>query len=122
MKKNLFILFTLLCFAFANAMANKTSTEVKAPAEAKKGTEVTIMIKVDHSANSKSHHTDWVVLRINGKEIKRWTYDKNNLPPDSVFTLEYKYVAGEDLNIETEGHCNMHGSKGITKFTVKTSA
>ena len=122
MKKNWIVFFTLLCFAFVNAMANKTSTEVKAPAEVKKGTEVTIVINVTHSANSKSHHTDWVVLRINGKEIKRWTYDKSNLPPDSVFKLEYTYVVSEDLTIETEGHCNMHGSKGVNKITVKASA
>jgi len=122
MKKNLIVFFSLLCFTYINATANKTGTEVKAPAEVKTGTEVTIVINVNHSANSKSHHTDWVVLRINGKEIKRWTYEKSNLPPDSVFTLEYKYIAGEDLNIETEGHCNMHGSKGVNKITIKASA
>jgi len=122
MNKGLIILFTLLCFTFTTAIANKTSVEVKAPAEVKKGTEVTIVIHVVHSANTKGHHTDWVVLRINGKELKRWTYDKNNLPTSNEFTVEYKYTAGEDLKIETEGHCNLHGSKGVSTTVVRATA
>jgi desulfoferrodoxin (superoxide reductase-like protein) len=122
MKNKLFVLLSLLFFTLGSASANKTSVEVKAPAEVKKGTEVTILIQVSHSSNSKGHYTDWVVLRINGKEVKRWSFNKSNLPPDSVFTLEYKMVAEEDLTIETEGHCNLHGSKGISKTTVKAAA
>ncbi len=121
MKKSLIFLFTLLCLTFTAAVPNKTSTEVKAPGEVKKGTEITIVINVAHTANSKGHYTDWVVLRINGKEEKKWTYNKNNLPPSNEFTLEYKIIAGEDLNIETQGHCNIHGSKGVSATVVKTS-
>jgi hypothetical protein len=52
-------------------MANKNQREIKAPAEIKKGTEVTLVINVFHKGNSKTHHTDWVFLKINGKEVKR---------------------------------------------------
>ena len=121
MKKLLFLLPALLFFTSASLLANKTSVEVKAPAEIKKGTEVTLVISVIHKGNSKSHHTDWVVLNINGKEVKKWEYDKNNLPVHENFLIEYKYVVTEDITIEAEGHCNIHGSAGINKATVKVN-
>ena len=119
MKKLLFLLPVLLLITSASLLANKTSVEVKAPAEIKKGTEVTLVLSVFHNGNSKSHHTDWVELKINGKEVKKWQYDKDNLPPAGDFVLEYKYVVTENLNIEAQGHCNIHGSAGINKATVK---
>jgi desulfoferrodoxin (superoxide reductase-like protein) len=119
MKKLLFLLPVLLFFTSASLSANKTSVEIKAPSEIKKGTEVTLVVNVFHQGNSKTHHTDWVVLKINGKEVKNWQYDKTNLPPDGNFVLEYKYVVTEDLTIEAQGHCNIHGSAGIKKATVK---
>lgn len=119
MKRFAVSFVALFCLFLTGTLANKTSVEVKAPTEVKAGTEVTIIINVMHSGNSKSHHTDWVYLKINGKEVKRWTYNKEFLPPDGNFTLEYKYVATEALKLEAEGHCNIHGTAGLESAVVK---
>jgi desulfoferrodoxin (superoxide reductase-like protein) len=119
MKKLLFLSAVLFFFASTSLLANKTRVEVKAASEVKTGSEVTLVINVFHMGNSTSHHTDWVYLKINGKEVKRWQFDKDNLPPDGNFTLEFKYLVTKDLTIESEGHCNLHGSAGINKVTIK---
>ena len=119
MKKTIVTLFVAFCLSVTGAWANKTKVEVKAPAEVKAGTEVTITLNVVHSGNSKGHHTDWVYLKINGKEVKRWEYNKEALPPGATFTVEYKYVAGEELKLDAQGHCNIHGSAGAALATVK---
>jgi desulfoferrodoxin (superoxide reductase-like protein) len=121
MKKLFLLLPILFLFTSVSLLANKTRIEVKAPSEIKKGVEVTIIINVFHKGNSNGHHTDWVYLKINGKEVKRWEYAKDNLPPDENFTLEFKYVVNEESAIVAEGHCNIHGSAGIQKATIKTN-
>jgi desulfoferrodoxin (superoxide reductase-like protein) len=121
MKKLFLLLPILFFFTSASLLANKTSVEVKAPSEIKKGVEVTIIINVFHKGNSNGHHTDWVSLKINGKEVKKWEYAKDNLPPNENFTLEFKYVVNEESVIEAAGHCNIHGSAGIKKATIKTN-
>ena len=119
MKKLLLLLSAVFFFTSFSLLANKTSVEVNAPSEIKKGTEVTLIVNVFHKGNSKSHHTDWVVLKINGKEVKKWQYDKSSLPPGGDFVLEFKYAVTEDLAIEAQGNCNIHGSAGISKETIK---
>ena len=121
MKKNSFIkvLSTFILVLFVTtAFANKTSVKVIAPEKVKKGTEVTVKIEVRHMGNTKGHHTDWVWLKINGKEVKRWEYTKEHLPENQDFTLEYTVKADEVLKIAAEGHCNRHGSKGEDDFTI----
>lgn len=119
MKKAAITLLVLFCLGLSGAWANKTKVEIKAPAEIKAGTEVSITLNVIHKGNSKSHHTDWVYLKINGKEVKRWEYNKNALPPGETFTVEFKYVAGEELKLEAEGHCNIHGTAGPANTAIK---
>jgi desulfoferrodoxin (superoxide reductase-like protein) len=119
MNKIFFLIPFLFFFASAGLLANKTSVEIKAPAEVKKGNEVILVINVFHIGNSQAHHTDWVYLKINGKEVKRWQYDKDNLPPDGNFTVEFKTVVTKNLSIEAEGHCNLHGSAGIKSAKIK---
>ena len=119
MKRAAILIFVVFCLSLTSAWANKTSVEVKAPAEVKAGTEVTIVVNVMHKGNSKGHHTDWVYLKINGNEVKRWKYDKSTLPSSEVFTVEFKIVANEVLNIEAEGHCSIHGSAGMKSAVVK---
>lgn len=114
------ILFFLFSMSVSTMFANKTKTAVSAPETAEKGKEVTIVINVSHKGNSKSHHTDWVALTINGVEVKKWEFDKKSLPADENFTLEYKLIANEDLNIVVKGNCNLHGSTGENTFSVKT--
>jgi desulfoferrodoxin (superoxide reductase-like protein) len=121
MKKSVLLLLVLFCLSMTGAYANKTKVEIKSPSEVKAGTEVTITLSVIHKGNSKSHHTDWVYLKINGKEVKRWEYPKDALPPGETFTVEFKYVAGEELKLEAEGHCNIHGTAGPANAVLKTT-
>jgi desulfoferrodoxin (superoxide reductase-like protein) len=119
MKKLLLLLPAILFFTSVELMANKTSVEIKAPAEFKTGMDLTLVINVMHKGNSKMHHTEWVWLKINGQEVKRWEYGKENLPPDGNFTLEYKVTVTGDLNIEAQGNCNIHGSAGVQSAKIK---
>ena len=119
MKRFAVTLIVLFSLSLIGAIANKTSVEIKAPAEVKAGTEVTIVINVAHKGNSKMHYTDWVYLKINGKEVQRWEYNKNKLPLTENFTIEYKLLVNEEINIEAEGHCNIHGSAGKQTAVIK---
>jgi len=121
MKKISLLVLTLMFVSFAGiALANKTTVKITIPAQVKKGSQITITINVMHKGNTPGHHTDWVYLKINGKEVKRWTYDKDHMPPDGNFTLLYTYVATDNiLNVEAAGDCNIHGSAGPAKATAK---
>jgi len=119
MKKLLILAPALFFLVSINLMANKTSVEIKAPATIQKGQEVTFVINVMHKGNSKTHHTDWIVLKLNGKEIKRWDYTKESLPATENFKLEYKMVVSEDGTLEAQGHCNLHGSAGVKNVAFK---
>jgi len=118
--KKFIIVLAVFCLSVTGALANKTTVEITAPDEVAAGTEINITITVSHNGNSKAHHTEWVTLKINGKEIQKWEYTKAELPPGNEFTLEYKLVASEPLIIEAQGNCNMHGSTGMKTRAVKT--
>lgn len=109
----LFLFFSLSSFA------NKTSVKIVAPEKVEAGTEITIKIEVTHMGNTSNHFTDWVVIKINGEEFKKWEYAKDNLPENQNFTLEFKIKAETDLEIIAEGNCNKHGSKGKDSATIK---
>lgn len=108
----IFFLFSL------SGYANKTSVSIVAPEKAKKGSEVTIKIEVKHFGNTKAHYTDWVKVKINGKEFKTWKYNPDNLPEEQNFIIEFKIKVEENTEIIAEGNCNKHGSKGEDKFTI----
>ena len=110
-------LFVFLLFSFG-AFANKTSVKVIAPEKATKGSEITIKIEVSHIGNTKGHYTDWILVKVNGEEYKKWEYSKDNLPESQNFTLEFKIKAESNLEIIVEGNCNKHGSKGEDKVSV----
>jgi desulfoferrodoxin (superoxide reductase-like protein) len=116
MKHFLITLASLLILSSA-AFANKTSVEIDAPKEAKKGEEITITIHVKHNGNNFLHHTNWVKLWANGELLKEWSYKKDR-PDSENFKLTYKVTLKENLALEAEGHCNTHGSKNIAKHTV----
>jgi desulfoferrodoxin (superoxide reductase-like protein) len=111
----------LIFFLFLSlgSFANKTSVKIVAPEKVAAGTEVTIKIEVTHIGNTKAHYSDWVVLKINGEEYKKWEYTKDNLPDTQNFTLEFTIKAETDLEIIAEGNCNKHGSKGEDKVNIK---
>jgi desulfoferrodoxin (superoxide reductase-like protein) len=105
----------------SNALADKSVAKIEAPDEAVKGSEVVIKVLVSHSANNFFHHTDWVSVKANGKEIGRWEYSMTNLPEGAHFTKEIKLTVNEDLVIEAKANCNLHGSAGADtkKISVK---
>ena len=113
-----FLMVLLVLFLPVSAMANKTSVEITAPEKAEKGSEVTVIIHVKHIGNSSGHHTDWVSLKINDKEVKHWEYSKEKLPEAGNFTLEYKFILNEKSKIEVKGNCNKHGSTGAKEVVI----
>lgn len=106
------IILILLTFISISATANKTSVKITAVKSAYKGTEITVTINISHNSNSTVHYTDWVYLKINGKEVKRWAYDKTRLPASANFSLSYKFTLTVNVSIEVMGDCNLHGSAG----------
>ncbi len=108
-----------IIFTSTVSFANKTSVKIVAPEKAEAGTEVIIKIEVTHIGNSKAHYSDWVVVKVNGEEFKKWEYTKNNLPKSQNFTLKFKIKVETDLEIIAEGNCNKHGSKEEDKVSIK---
>jgi desulfoferrodoxin (superoxide reductase-like protein) len=118
-RKLLFILMMVPAFPLytRSAFPNKSSTSIEAPQTVPKGSEITIRVKTTHNANSSYHHTEWLKVTINQKEIARWDYKGGNLPEAEVFTKEIKVKALENTEVVAEASCNRHGSQGPT--TVK---
>ncbi|OGP65091.1 MAG: hypothetical protein A2170_17145 [Deltaproteobacteria bacterium RBG_13_53_10] len=103
------------------ALANKAAATIEGPADTAKGSEVTLKVTVTHSANSAAHHTEWLKVTANGKEIARWTYTSSQRPEGAVFTKEVKVKVLETMDVKAEASCNVHGSKGPStlKISVK---
>jgi len=123
-KKTLVFLCSLLAIlslSFGIAWAGKTSVTINAPAEVAKGSEITILITITHSANSYFHYTEWVRVMINNQEVARWDYSASKRPEAPVFTKEIKYTGNGPLEIKAEGSCNIHGSQGpaFLKVSIK---
>ena len=100
------------------AFANKSEASIEGPADAAKGSEVTLRITATHNANTASHYTEWLKVMANGKQIARWDYAKENRPEGAVFTKEIKIKVTEDTEIVAESSCNNHGSKGPAKHKI----
>jgi desulfoferrodoxin (superoxide reductase-like protein) len=113
------IIFALSFVFYGNpAFANKSSIRIEAPETVAMGQEITIKLYVSHDGNNFIHHTDWVYLKINNQEIKRWTFGMFDTPESENFTLEIKYTATGPITITAEADCNMHGSMGISEKTI----
>ena len=116
------ILFlAILFFQVSPTLANRSAASIEGPASVAKGTEVTLRVTVSHSANSPSHHTEWLKVVVNKKETARWDYTKDKLPEAAEFTKEIKIKVMEDTEVIAEASCNNHGSRGPVahKITVK---
>lgn len=111
----------VLLFMSGTVFADKTSVSISAPASAAPGTEITIRVTATHSANNFLHHTNWLYVMVNGKEIARWNFSWREKPEESVFTREIKYTVRESVEITAEGHCNIHGSTGPQTVRVSVS-
>jgi desulfoferrodoxin (superoxide reductase-like protein) len=97
----------------SNVLADKSSVTIEAPDHVGKRSEVVIKLQVRHSANNFFHYTNWVSIKANGKEIARWDYSTTNRPEAENFTKEIKLTVNEDVEIEAQANCNLHGSAGI---------
>ncbi len=94
------------------AWANKSEARIEVPETAAKGSEITLKVTVIHSANSALHHTEWLWVQVNGKEIARWNYSSSNLPEGATFTKEIPSKVEGPLEIKAKASCNNHGSAG----------
>jgi desulfoferrodoxin (superoxide reductase-like protein) len=121
MKNNnrLFLIIPIVVLMLVGpVLANKTSVKIEAPAEAVKGSTITVKINVSHDGNSYFHYTEWVYVKVNGKEVARWDFTRNARPENENFTREVQVKVDGPLEIESQGNCNIHGSAGIAKASV----
>jgi len=110
--------FILIMLFSIQVSADETSVKIEAPEKVKKGTEVTVKIEVIHSTNNFLHYTDWVWVKVNDEEFKKWEYGNFDRPDDSSFTVELTLKIDETTTIEAKGNCNMHGSEGSEKVKI----
>lgn len=119
----LFIIFTMsaLFFLTAHAWANKSAVTITAPDSVAKGSEVVVKLTVTHNGNSIFHYTNWVYLKVNGKEVSRWEFTGSKRPESEIFIREYKLTVNEPLELTAEANCNIHGSTGpaVKKMEIK---
>lgn len=101
------------------SLADKAAAEIEAPAVAAMGSEVTVKIHVRHDGNSFLHYVDWVSVKVNGEEKKRWEYSAWDRPEDGNFTRELKLKVDGPLEIEAQANCNVHGSANLAIHTVE---
>ncbi len=121
MKKQSSIMVLSLVFGVMMAtsvFADKTSVQIEAPAKAKKGETITITVKVTHDGNNIFHFTNWVYVKVNGKEVARWEYSVANRPESENLSLTTTVTVEETAYIEAMGNCNLHGSTGMKTHTV----
>ena len=120
MTMNLSLIFlVMIVFLYGqDVWGNKSATSIEVPENITKSSEITIRVTVTHNANSFIHHTKWLQVMINGKEIARWDYTMGNRPGDATFTKEVKYKAEGDIEIKAEASCNIHGSAGPSTVKV----
>jgi desulfoferrodoxin (superoxide reductase-like protein) len=114
----IFLSLVLFLLFSTSSFANKTSVKIIAPEKAKAGSEITVKIEVNHKGNTTKHYSKLILVKVNGKEYKKWEYSKDKLPESQNFTLEFKIKVELKLEIEVEGKCNKHGSKGSKKAVI----
>ena len=119
-KCGLFCCFLFFVFLLAaqTSYANKSSVAISAPETTAKGSEVLVKLTITHSANNFLHYTNWVTLKVNGKEFSRWDFSSGKRPEGAVFSREVKITVNEPIELVAEANCNMHGSAGPAKWKI----
>jgi desulfoferrodoxin (superoxide reductase-like protein) len=110
-------MFTAL-WVVGSAHANKSSVRIEAPTHAAMGATITITLHVSHHGNNFAHHTDWVYVKINSEEAKRWEFGMFSTPDNEDFTLTITHTMTGPIEITAEANCNIHGSAGIAHHSV----
>ena len=104
-----------------SAFADKSSVTIKAPAEATKGSKITVKVTATHNANNFLHYTSWLYIMINGKEVARWDYTWRKRPDGEIFTKEITHEVDDNIEVKAEAYCNLHGSKGPATWKVSVN-
>lgn len=117
--QKMFLLSLIMLLLSCPAFADKSSVRIEAPDHAAIGDEIKIILHITHRGNNIFHHTNWVVLNINGKEIERREFGMFSLPESESFTWEIAYVVKEAFTISAQANCNIHGSAGIAEEPVE---
>ena len=105
----------------APAIANKSAVRIVAPEAAAAGEEITIELHVSHQGNNFFHYTSWVNVMVNDQEVQRWTYSAGNRPESENFILKLQHTLTEPIEIRAEANCNIHGSDGPSRASVRVS-
>jgi desulfoferrodoxin (superoxide reductase-like protein) len=100
------------------AQANKSSVALEQLAQATNDGKAVVKCTVTHSGNNFLHHTEWLRVSANGKEIARFEFSWRNKPENEAFIREVTVDAAAPVLIEAEASCNLHGSKGPAQITV----
>lgn len=118
--------FILSLFAFfVNGLralpvfANKSSVEIVVPDVVKKGSRISITVKVVHRGNNLLHYTNLIYIKANGIVLKRWSFSITNRPDNENFTKTISYTVTKNTIVEAEASCNLHGSKGKKTAVIK---
>ncbi|MBI4495553.1 MAG: hypothetical protein HY697_01325 [Deltaproteobacteria bacterium] len=124
MKRREFLISLVLGFLGlrGTAQANKPLVTIQIPERAAKGSEITVRLTVEHLRNNPDHHTEWLYLKVNGKEMARWDFTGNKLPPGATFTEQVKYRVGDQNALLAEASCNIHGSRGPVAVNIAGAA
>jgi desulfoferrodoxin (superoxide reductase-like protein) len=113
-----FFIFLAVLLAARPGYADKSAVTISAPETVAKGSEAVVKLTITHSANNFFHYTNWVNLKVNGKEFSRWDFTSSNRPEEATFVREVKIPTNEPLELIAEANCNIHGSKGPAKWKI----
>ena len=111
-------LFLFFVWIPSLAFADKASVSIEAPNKAAIGSEIIIQLTITHNANSYFHYVEWVLVKMNEKEINRWDYSSLKKPEGATFAKEIKITIQENIDIKAEANCNIHGSKGSITWKI----
>ena len=112
------LLAGIFLLAAEPAQANKSSVALEQLAQATEDGKAVVKCTVTHSGNNFLHHTEWLRVSANGKEIARFEFSWRNKPENEAFIREVPVDAAAPVLIEGEASCNIHGSKGPAKMTI----
>ena len=113
------LMFTVLTILITvSVYPNKSAVRIVVPNKVVKGSDVTITLEVTHSGNNFIHHVNWVYLKVNGVENKKWEFGSFSLPEKEDFSRTVTIKADDKLDLEADANCNIHGSMGVSKATV----
>ena len=100
------------------AQANRSSVTLSEQVRYTESGQAIITCTVAHRGNNFLHHTDYVRVTADGREVARWNFSWRDIPESEIFTREAVLDASGPAMIEAEASCNIHGSKGPASMTL----